>query len=342
MVKNFYKNKKILVTGGTGMIGIPLVKKLLNLKANVTVVSLDDKKRCPKGAKFVKLDLRRFDNCLKVTKNKDIVFHLAGIKGSPNMAINRPASFLYPTVSFSFNMLEASRLNSVKSYLFTSSVGVYSPAKVFYEDSVWKTFPSKNDWYAGWAKRICELQIEAYKKEYGFKNLCIIRPANVYGPYDNFDTKNAMVIPSLIKKSLNKNKFLEVLGDGSPVRDFVFSEDVADAMITMIGKNINTIINIGSGKGYSIKFLAENIVKNLPMKKKIKWKKVKSQGDKIRILSMKKSNSLGVSAKTSLDIGIKKTIDWYLKNKKSGHYIRYNIFNQNVSVRRNSPRTKKK
>ena len=324
MVKNFYKNKKILVTGGTGMIGIPLVKKLLNLKANVTVVSLDNKKRCPKGARFVKLDLRRFDNCLKVTKNKDIVFHLAGIKGSPNMAINRPASFLYPTVSFSFNMLEASRVNKVKNYLFISSVGVYSPARVFHEDTVWKTFPSKNDWYAGWAKRLCELQIEAYKKEYGFRNLSIIRPANVYGPYDNFDTQNAMVIPSLIKKALKKGKYLEVLGDGTPVRDFVFSDDVADAMIKMVFKRISVPLNIGSGKGYSIKQVADSIVANLPEKKIIKWKSVKSQGDKIRVLSMKNSNNYGIKPSTQLNNGIKKTIDWYLSNKNISN--RYNVF----------------
>ena len=91
------------------------------MKAKVTVVSLDDKKRCPKGAQFIKSDLRIFQNCLKVTKNKEIVFHLAGIKGSPKMAYC-PASFLYPTISFSFNMLEAARINKVKNYLFTSSV----------------------------------------------------------------------------------------------------------------------------------------------------------------------------------------------------------------------------
>ncbi len=326
MGKNFYKNKKVLVTGGTGMIGIPLVKKLLSLKAKVFVVSLDSKERCPKGAKFMKLDLKNFNNCLKVTKNIDIVFHLAGIKGSPKMASTRPASFLYPTVLFSFNMLEASRINKVKNYLFTSSVGVYSPSKVFYEDSVWNTFPSKNDWYAGWAKRLCELQVDAYKKEFGLENLSIIRPANVYGPYDNFDTKNAMVIPSLIKKAIEGGKKdLEVLGDGTPIRDFVFSEDVADAMLEMIKKKINIPLNIGSGKGYTIRKLAETIVSNIPqINKKIKWKKVKFQGDKIRILSMKKSNLKGIKAKTSLESGIKKTINWYLNKKNISN--RYNVF----------------
>ena len=329
---NFYQNKKILVTGGTGMIGIPLVNKLIKKKAKVTVVSLDDKSRCPKGAKFVKKDLRDFNNCLKVCKNQDIIFHLAGIKGSPKMALEKPASFLYPTISFSLNMLEAARIAGVKNYLFTSSVGVYSPAKIFYEKDVWSTMPSKNDWYAGWAKRVCELQVEAYKKEYNFNNISIIRPANVYGPYDNFDPKNAMVIPSLIYKATRKSKTFEVWGDGSPIRDFVYSEDVADAMIQMIEKKINGPLNIGSGKGYTIKEIADNISKLVSkVPKKIKWKKTEHQGDKKRILSMKDANLKGISATTSLEAGINKTVKWFIKNENRLDNNRYNVFKKKQS-----------
>tara|TARA_A100001015_G_scaffold251287_1_gene290207 strand:- start:644 stop:1624 length:981 start_codon:yes stop_codon:yes gene_type:complete len=324
---NFYYNKKILVTGGTGMIGIPLVKKLIKKNAKVTVVSLDNKSRCPKGAKFLKKDLRDFKNCLKVCKNKDIIFHLAGIKGSPKMASEKPASFLYPTISFSLNMLEAARLSNVKNYLFTSSVGVYSPAKIFYEKDVWNTMPSKNDWYAGWAKRICELQVQAYKKEFNFKNISIIRPANVYGPHDNFDIENAMVIPSLINKAIQNKKTLEVWGDGKPIRDFIFSEDVADAMIEMIEKNIDGPLNIGSGKGYSISEIAKTIANNVPNgPRKIVWKKTKFQGDKKRILSMSKSNAFGIKSRTSLKDGIINTIDWFIENKNKSTNKRYNAF----------------
>ena len=110
------------------------------------------------------------------------------------MTIKKPASFLVPTVTFTFNMMEAARRCGVKRFLLTSSIGVYAKSKIFNEDSVWKTFPSENDKFAGWAKRLCELQAEAYKIQYGWDAISIIRPANVYGPYDNFDTKNAMVI----------------------------------------------------------------------------------------------------------------------------------------------------
>ena len=82
----------------------------------------------------------------------------------------------------------------------TNFDGVYEPAEIFVEDTVWTTFPSPNDRFAGWAKRMCELQAEAYKIEYGWNKISIVRPANVYGPYDNFDPNSAMVIPSLIYK----------------------------------------------------------------------------------------------------------------------------------------------
>ena len=211
MNNNSITNKKILVTGGTGMIGIPLVNELIKAGASVTVASLDNKKLSNPNARFLKLDLREKKNCIKVCDNQEIVFHLAGVKGSPLMTNKKPASFLVPTVTFSMNMMESARICGVEKYLFTSSIGVYANAEKFNEDSVWKTFPSKNDRFAGWGKRICELQAEAYKIEYNWNKISIVRPANVYGPYDNFDVRNAMVIPSLIQKAVSSKKILNSL-----------------------------------------------------------------------------------------------------------------------------------
>ena len=134
---SFYKGKKVLITGGTGMIGQPLSLMLLQMGAEVITASLDDSSRAPKGAKHLKLDLRDFNNCLSVSKGIDVVFHLAGVKGSPKMTKERPASFMVPTLQFSLNMMEAARRQGVKHYLFTSSVGVYEPADVFKEDTAW-------------------------------------------------------------------------------------------------------------------------------------------------------------------------------------------------------------
>ena len=326
---NFYKNKKVLVTGGTGLIGTPLVKMLLKFGSKVTVVSLDENKKKIKDYKFLKLDLREFSNCVKACKNQDFVFHLAGIKGSPLMTRLKPASFLVPTVTFTFNMMEAARRCEVERFLLTSSIGVYAQSKIFKEDDVWKTFPSENDKFAGWAKRLCELQVEAYKIQYKCNNISIVRPANVYGPNDNFDPDNAMVIPSLINKISNSKKILKVWGDGSSIRDFIYSDDVARAMLLILKKKISYPLNIGSGKRETIFDLVQNICNHFKEKNiKIIWQKNKPNGDKIRLMDITKAQKIGFNPQISLSKGLQMTIDWY--NRNSNNFRKYNSFKEKI------------
>ncbi len=332
---NFYKNKKVLVTGGTGLIGRPLVDLLVKARADVTIASLDEPSRAPQGIKFKKTDLRELSSCLEVCKNQEIVFQLAGIKGSPKMCAEKPASFMVPTVMFSFNMMEAARRCQAERFLFTSSVGVYSPAEVFYEDDVWKTFPSPNDRFAGWAKRISELQAEAYKIEHSWDKISIVRPANVYGPFDNFDPANAMVIPSLIHRALSGENPLTVWGDGSPIRDFIHARDVARGMMLAVEKGINEPINLGSGSGVTIKEVAEAVAKNVPTGAvEIVWDKDKPAGDKKRLMDMTRAKSYGFECEISLEDGIKETIEWYLSNKDQLNN-RYNAFTEKNSSSKN-------
>ena len=327
---NFYKDKKILITGGTGLIGRPLVEMLVEAGAKIVVVSLDDPSRAPKGVKFIRADLREFSNCMSVCEDMDIVFHLAGIKGSPKMTAKQPASFFVPTISFNTNMMEAARRSGVKHYLYTSTIGVYAPAEVFYEDDVWKSFPSENDKFAGWAKRMGELQAESYKIEYGWDTISIVRPANVYGPYDNFDPQTAMVIPSLISRVLSGENPLSVWGDGSPIRDFIYSKDVARGMMIAVEKGINVPVNLGSGKGVTIKEIAETIASFVPHGPvKIVWDKTKPKGDAKRLMDMKRAKKLlDFKPQYSLKLGIKETIEWY-KNNQDDLKKRYNVFYEN-------------
>lgn len=322
---HLYSKKNVLVTGGTGMIGQPLVKKLIDYGAHVRIASLDDKSLAHTKAEFFRADLTEFENCLQVTKDIDFVFHLAGIKGSPAMTQKKPASFFYPTISFNTGMLEAARRNKVERYMFTSSVGVYSPNSLLVEDDVWKTFPSENDRFAGWAKRMGELQLDAYRIEYDWKNLTCVRPANVYGPFDNFDPRNAMVIPSLINRATSGENPFVVWGDGSAVRDFIFAEDCAEGMLKVFESNIQEPVNLGSGKGITIKELVESLSAIMPEKLNIQWDATKPAGDKIRLLDMKRAASIGFTADTPLETGLKKTLDWYLQNKKIIE-SRYNVF----------------
>jgi len=328
---SIYENKKILVTGGTGLIGRPLVRKLIEQGASVRIASLDDPSRAHPDAEFEQVNLIKFDNCMKVCKDIDFVFHLAGIKGSPAMTMKKPASFFVPTISFNTNMMEAAKQNNVERYLFTSTIGVYSPAEVFYEDDVWKTFPSKNDRFAGWAKRMGELQAEAYKIEYEWDKIAIVRPANVYGPYDNFDPKNAMVIPSLIKRALDGENPLNVWGDGSPIRDFIHADDVAEGMLLALEKGTGRPLNLGSGIGVSIKEIVDVIISNMEDKPEVIWDTSKPSGDKKRLMDISRAESIGFKPKISIEDGINGVMDWYRENKDIVNK-RYNVFTEKATV----------
>ena len=322
----FFKGKHVLVAGGTGMIGIPLVELLLQEGSEVRVASLDDLVRSNIDTEFIQTDLSHLNNCLNVCKGINFVFNLLGVKGSPAVTTRKPASFLYPTAKMELNMLEASRLQGVSGYMFTSSIAVYSPASIFYEDDVWESFPSKNDWFSGWSKRFGELQVEAYKIEYGWNDIFIVRPANVYGPFDNFDGKNSMVVPSLIRKALSGENSINVWGSGDAVRDFIHSRDVAKGMVLLAEKKPQKPVNLGSGKGYSIKELVSTIISNINPKPNVYWDKSKPVGDKQRVMDISRAESYGFSPKISLQQGIKEVIEWYMNNNYSNS--RYDVFNK--------------
>ena len=324
---SFFQGKNVLVTGGTGLIGRPLVEMLDNSGANIRIVSLDTPTEMPARTEFISADLREFANCAEAVKDIEVVFHLAGVKGSPAMASQRPASFMVPTVTFSFNMMEAARRAGVERYLFTSSVGVYAPSDHFLEDDVWKTSPSPNDRFAGWAKRMGELQAEAYAIEYGWDKISIVRPANVYGPHDNFDPENAMVIPSLIHRALSGETPLTVWGDGSAVRDFIHARDVARGMMLMVEKGVNEPVNLGSGNGFSIKEIAETVVANLPEPTTLVWDTSKPSGDAIRLMDTRRATGYGFLPSITLNEGIAETMTWY-RERKNTVGERYNAFTE--------------
>ncbi|MBU1598499.1 NAD(P)-dependent oxidoreductase, partial [bacterium] len=196
ILKSFDK-KNVLVTGGTGLIGRQVTDLLCSAGASVKIVSLD-KINVNDKAEHVLGDLTSFDFCKNITENMDFVFHLAGIKGSASVTEKKLASHFVPILMMNTNILEACRINRVKKVVYTSSIGAYSDAEIFTE-SDYKLDSLPMD-FAGWAKRMAELQIYAYRVQYNLDNFSIVRPCNVYGPGDNFDPNNAMVIPSLMHR----------------------------------------------------------------------------------------------------------------------------------------------
>lgn len=318
-----YQDRKVLVAGGTGTIGIPLVKKLLELGSDVTIVSMDTleyaRRALGDDVHFIRSDLTNIDNCLNVTKDQDYVFNLIGIKGSTGIGETKVASYLVPMLWFQTNLMEASFRNNVDRYLFVSSICGYPQSKIpKEEDTFWDGMPKQNDRIPGIAKRIGEIQGEAYMLEYGWNAVRIVRPSNVYGPFDDFNPTIAQVIPSLINRMVNGENPLKVWGDGSTIRDFIYSEDVAYWMLVAMEKAPPCLsINLGSEKGITIKELVEiisNYVHNPPF---IEWDVTKPSGDPIRVLSMERAKKiLDYKLITDIKDGIQKTIEWYINNKE--------------------------
>jgi GDP-L-fucose synthase len=320
-----FDNKKVLITGGNGMIGRSLVKLLDQRGAIITVADISEPTQAfPNHINFKKVDLRYFDQCEEICSGQDFIFNLVGIKGSPKMCAEQPADFMVPMLQFNTNMMEAARRACVEWYLFTSSVGVYAPSEIFREDDVANTVPSPNDRFAGWAKRIGEMQAEAYSIQYGWDRVSIVRPANVYGEFDNFNPNNAMVIPSLIRKS-QENDLLEVWGDGSQIRDFIHSDDVAAGMIFAVENKITEPLNLGSGDGCSIKEIVDLIVENSGRKLQVNWLLDKPAGDKIRLFDMTRCKNYGFEPKITIKDGIVRTINWFKSNRDILDK-RYNVF----------------
>lgn len=307
-----FENKNVLVTGGSGMIGRELVSLLKNRGAKVRIADI----KSPDGVEdveFIRADLRQFSDCKKIVDGMDYVFNLVGIKCSPKVCSERPADIMGPMLQFNTNMLEAAMQENVEWYLYTSTVGVYQPAEILREDDVWQTQPSKNDWFGGWAKRMGELQCQAYERQYGSGKCSIVRPANVYGPHDNFDPDSSMVVPSLIRKAFSGEK-MEVWGDGSAVRDFIHARDVAEGMIFVVENKVTQPVNLGSGDGVTIKQVAEAVAKIAGVE--VIWDPTKPSGDARRVFDMTRAHSLGFYPKISIEEGIKETVDWYVSNRR--------------------------
>ena len=322
-----FKNKNVLVTGGTGMVGRELVQLLHDRGAIIKVVSLDKPLDFTEDVEFIKKDLTNYNNCVEVCKGMDYVFHVAGVKGSTKMSQTRPLDYFLPMIRFNTNMMEASFRQGVKWYLYTSTNGVYAHKDISHEDDVWKTFPSETDKLPGWAKRIGELQAEGYKIQHDWDNISIVRPANVYGSWDNFDLENSMVIPSLIRKGeqAGKGGTMNVWGDGSPIRDFIHARDVARGMIFAVENKITKPVNLGCGEGVTIETIALTIADHFGCE--IEFDSSKPNGDPIRLLDMERMFSKGFELSVNIDDGVRETIDWYLDNQDNLDY-RYNSFKE--------------
>ena len=294
------------------MVGREISMLLVNAGAHVRVISLDQVK-IHRKVDHVYGDLTNFSFCRDQIKDMDYVFHVAGIKGSVKVTLEKPASFFVPLLMINTNVLEASRLNKVPKLVYTSSIGAYASAEVFKEDDKGGQGPPL-DMYPGWAKRMAEVQIKAYKEQYGIE-WSVVRPCNIYGPGDNFDPENAMVIPSLMMRIHRGEDPLLVWGDGSAVRDFAFSRDVAEGIILALHYGTRgNYINLGSGKGVSIKELVETLHEFIEFN--YEFDTTRYPGFPKRVMDISRAREwIDYNPTTSLSDGLKETWSWFQANQ---------------------------
>lgn len=312
MKKNYWSNKKVLITGGNGFLGKHLVSKL--------------KEKSPKLIRIAdidKYDLREYKDCLRASHGMDIVIHLAAKVGGIGFNREFPADLFDDNILMGTNMMKAARINKVKKYVALGTICAYpkfTPIP-FNEKDLWMGYPEETNAPYGLAKKMQLVQAEAYRQQYGFNGIFLL-PVNLYGPGDNFNPKSSHVIPALIMKFVEAKKAnkknVTVWGTGKPSREFLYVEDAVEGIIKAAESyNKSDPVNLGAGFEITIRELATLIKKLSGFKGAIVWDKTKPDGQPRRKLDVSKaSREFGFKAKTSFEKGLKDTIDWYLENFK--------------------------
>lgn len=312
----FFKNRKVLVTGGAGFVGTNLILKLLEKGAKIRA-TIHKKPPQIKNSKveFIKVDLTKPYDCKKVVAGMDLVFMCAANTQGAAVIEKTPLAHVTPNVIMNSLMLEAAHKAGVKKFLFISSNTVYPLTDyAVKEDDVNHTLYEKY-FPVGWMKLFTEKMCEMYSTK--IKNpmtTIIVRPANIYGPFDDFEWESSHVIPALIRKVAERQRPLEVWGEGYDIKDFIYVEDLVEGLILAMEK-INQFdqINIGGGKPIPIRYALKTILKAENFKNpKIVFNNSKPTMIPIRLISINKAKKiLNFTPKTSLKTGIKKTVDWY-------------------------------
>lgn len=307
--------KKILITGCSGLVGIHLVNKCLEKGYFVIGIDIRESQNLPMSDNFIfyKLDLTDDQNIknLFFYEKPDVVLNTFGIKGSPIRAKTKPVDFLLPSFKINTEIINQCAINNIW-LVFVSSVGVYAPAEKFMEDTVWKTLPSEADWFPSWSKRMGEILIGAYEVQYNYNRWSIVRPANIFGEYDDF-SGDGTVISSTIKKVYESIDKIDCWGDGSPIRDFVYAGDVADAIIQLFEDEINEIINFGSGEEISIKYMVDQIINISGKSLDVSWDTSKPNGDLRRQMDTTKQEKYNLLPKLGFKQALEKTYNFYIK-----------------------------
>ncbi len=308
---DFFKEKRILVTGGAGFLGSRIVQKLKDRGAKDVIVPRS--KDC---------DLRIMENCKKVVMGVDMVIHGAGKVGGIGFNQEHPGELFYDNLVMGVHLMEEARKAGVKKFVAIGTICAYpkyAPIP-FKEEDLWNGYPEETNAPYGLAKKMLLVQSRAYREEYNFNSIFLL-PVNLYGPGDNFDPKSSHVIPALIKKFVdaieNGSEEVEVWGTGSATREFLYADDAAEAIVLATEKyEKSDPVNIGSSFEISIKDLVNVIKEATGYKGKIIWDVTKPDGQPRRKLDVSRAEKeFGFTSRITFEEGLKATVDWYIAHK---------------------------
>ena len=313
-----FKNKSVLVAGGTGFVGMNLINRLLSLGANVRAtihrkepVILDDR------IEYVRCDLTRMEDCRKVVSDMDYVFLCAANTSGAAVMQATPLVHVTPNIVMNAQMLEAVYFAKVRKFVWISSSAAYPPSgdKPVREDELFNGDPYEKYFPVAWMKRYTEILCRMYSEKLTDPMpTVVLRPSNIYGPYDDFEFETSHVMAALIRKVVERHDPLEVWGTGDDVRDLIYIDDFIDAMILATEKTESyNPINIASGRGYSIKEILQMILEvDGYTDATIEFNPSKPSMIPVMLIDTTEAETvLGFKAKTGLREGIRRTIEWY-------------------------------
>ncbi|MRR10585.1 GDP-L-fucose synthase [bacterium] len=312
----FWKRKRVMVTGGAGFLGSFLVEKLRARGVPEIFVP-----------RIEQYDLVRMDAVQRAYADgrPDIVIHLAAKVGGIGANRENPGSFFYDNLMMGAQLLEAGRQAGIEKFVALGTICCYpkfAPVP-FREDDLWNGYPEETNAPYGLAKKMLLVQSQAYRQQYGFNSIFLM-PVNLYGPRDNFDPGSSHVIPALIKKiddavAAGKDEVV-VWGTGTATREFLYVEDAAEAIALATERYAKPDpVNIGAGFEISIKALVELIARLMGYGGKIVWDGTKPDGQPRRMLDTSRAErEFGFRAATGFEQGLARTIEWYRRRAGNG------------------------
>lgn len=318
---SFFEGKNILVTGGAGFLGEPVIRKLIERGADPGNIFV------PRSESY---DLRRPESCAKAVAGRDIVIHLAANAGGIGWNLKHPGELFYDNAAMGIHLMEEARKAGVKKFVQAGTVCAYPlrpPRIPFKEDDLWEGYPEETNAPYGIAKKVLMVMGKAYRAEYGF-NAIYLLPVNLYGPRDHFfEPEKSHVIPALIQKFVDaresKAAQVEVWGSGTikgvPVsREFLFVEDAAEGIVLATERyDKPEPVNIGAGREIAINDLIELIRRLTGFTGKIVRDLTKPDGQPRRFLDTSRAREeFGFVARTSFEEGLRRTIAWYETARK--------------------------